>query len=240
MMTSESALLLIENARVWDAEMLVRSVLEGTYKFAFMCVHDDVERDLRVQEYYSDLPDIDRIKKHERVAALLDDVEDPDCNECRPFHDLLLTDEELSSLRQRYPRKLRQALEQRWAFFPLAQALSGSEVPGADAVTRMLHGYGMSSHLLHQDGNAVAMVWEREHRSDERNKAISLTHGARELSDLLNLAIFRAVAAYHLKRMDPTPIFRVANEYKLFAQDLDRAYAEFHDVEYGSAIDHHQ
>ena len=33
--TSESALLLIGQVRLWDAEMLIRSVLEGTVRFLY-------------------------------------------------------------------------------------------------------------------------------------------------------------------------------------------------------------
>jgi hypothetical protein len=233
MMTSESALLLVQSARVWDAEMLVRSVLEGTYKFAFMCVRDDSERSQRIREYYDDLPEISRIKRHERAVALLADVENPDAPECRPLRDLLLADEEIESLRQQFPRKARQALEQKWAFIPLAQSLAQSELPGADAVARMVHGYGMSSHLLHQDGSGVAMVWERQSRSKDRESAINLSHGAREISDLLNMSVYRLVAAYHLKGMDPASVYSVRAKYKPLTDELGRAYTEFYDLEYG-------
>lgn len=50
--TSESALLVTRHGRVWDADMLVRSVLEGTAKYAFLCTKDVVEQAARTTEYW--------------------------------------------------------------------------------------------------------------------------------------------------------------------------------------------
>src|SRR5258708_1249053 len=37
-LTSESALLLVGFRRLWDVEILIRSVVEGTYKFIYLCL----------------------------------------------------------------------------------------------------------------------------------------------------------------------------------------------------------
>src|SRR5450759_527048 len=66
--TSESALLLTRHGRVWDADMLVRSVLEGTAKYAFLCTTDHAEQARRATEYWHILPEFDRIKRHDRVT----------------------------------------------------------------------------------------------------------------------------------------------------------------------------
>jgi len=55
-LTSESALLLIEHGCLWDAEILIRSVTEGTAKFAFMAIGTCEERAKKVKEYWIDLP----------------------------------------------------------------------------------------------------------------------------------------------------------------------------------------
>lgn len=68
--TSESALLLISYEHLWDAEILVRSVIEGTLKYAFLCVGSENELLEKVQEYWEDLPEITRMKRHGRVQAL--------------------------------------------------------------------------------------------------------------------------------------------------------------------------
>ena len=232
-MTSESALLLIENVRLWDAEALVRSVLEGTYKFAFMCLRADEERANRVREYYYDLPEISRLKRHDRASSILSSVEDPVADEWRPLRDLVLSQAEVEALRSKFPRKQRQALEQKWSFFPLAQAIAQSELPGGEALAGMVYTYGISSHILHQDGDGVSIIMERSRRSFERQQAIELSHGARELSDLLHMAFYRAIAAYHLKELDPRPIFRSMEQYTGLFEELARAYDTWREVEYG-------
>jgi hypothetical protein len=234
MMSSESALLLIQSARVWDAEMLVRAVVEGTYKFAFMCVRSDEERTLRIDEYYDHLPAINRLKRHDRASTLIQEAEDPNAVQWRPIRDLIIEEPELTVLRAQFPRKQRQLLEQKWAFFPLAQALAGSDLPGADAVARMVYSYGISSHVLHQDGDAVSMIWERQQRSPDREEAITLSHGARELSDLFHLAQYRAMVAYHLKELDPQPILAIGDKYATLAEELRGAYSAWYENEYAS------
>ena len=48
------------------------------------------------------------------------------------------------------------------------------------------------------------------------------------------MAIYRLLAAYHLKGMDPTPIYSTGAKYKPLTDELGRAYTEFYDLEYGS------
>ena len=165
-MTSESILLLVAHGRTWDGELLVRSVLEGSYRFAALCVSDERERERRVTEYWDLLPDAARLRQHARAQLLLDAVGDSDVGKespdlWRPLRDLLLSPTELQTLRDRFPAKARSQLEQLWSFTELAASLSKSDLPGAPHFAAMLHGYTMSSALIHKSGEGVAIVVER-------------------------------------------------------------------------------
>jgi hypothetical protein len=37
-LSSESVLILVSNVRLWDAETILRSVIEGTFKFVYLCL----------------------------------------------------------------------------------------------------------------------------------------------------------------------------------------------------------
>ena len=235
MLTTDSALLLIRHARLWDAEMLVRSVLEGTYKFAHLCVRDAVERRRRVEEYWDFLPEAGRLRRHTRAQRLLQSVPDPQADEWRPIRDFVMDPAEVAELQSRYPAKLRKLLERRWSFSEIAHALTSSGLPGAEHFAAIMHTYGISSHVTHQSAEAVQMILERNQREPERIEAIVLAHAAREISDLLSLAFFRVAAAYALKSISLDSVLKTRVSYDPLFENLRAAAHAWHAVEYGQA-----
>ncbi|OHB52350.1 MAG: hypothetical protein A2Y12_19490 [Planctomycetes bacterium GWF2_42_9] len=65
-LTSESTLLLILNCKIWDADILLRSVLEGTFKLIFLLKGSNEEQISKAKEYWELLPDIMRLRRHLR------------------------------------------------------------------------------------------------------------------------------------------------------------------------------
>jgi hypothetical protein len=202
--TGESALLLTRFGRVGDAEIVLRSVLEGTAKYLFLCTQDPSTRAERVEEYWNLLPEFDRLKRHERIAQFRSVIGDmsPSADTLR---ELLLSEEEAARLRAAYPRKQRQALAQRWSFTEIIRALA-LEIPGREAVGMLAHAYGASSHTTHQDADGTAMIWERLRRGDERRELIHLAHASRQVRDVFTFAMLRAIATYRIAQCDINPI----------------------------------
>jgi hypothetical protein len=241
-MTSESILLLVAHGRTWDGELLVRSVLEGSYRFAALCVSDERERERRVTEYWDLLPDAARLRQRARTQLLLDAVggsdvgkESPDL--WRPLRDLLLSPTELQTLRDRFPAKARSQLEQRWSFTELAASLSKSDLPGAPHFAVMLHGYTMSSALIHKSGEGVAIVVERAGRPSNRPIAIELAHGARLISDVLALAALRAIALYRLRDLPVDEVLAARSRHAALSSELAEEVATWHGIEYEGSGD---
>lgn len=233
-LTSFSALALIDLRSVWDADMLVRSVVEGTCKLAFMCTRDEKERKKRVNEYWHDWREISRISRHERAQEILS-VGNVSADQRRPLQDLLLPEEQLAALKARYTSKVRNALNQRWSLTRMLGTLAASDVPGGHAFRTLAHGYGMSSHLLHQDGDSVAIRWERAQRSEERERTLEATHAFRVLSDILSMAVYRVAAARRLKGIDLEPVAAVWRKYSMLKQVGEQAHQRWYRVEYGDA-----
>lgn len=237
-LTSESALILISHCKLWDAESLVRSVIEGTYKFAYLCLGSKSEIEQKVREYEDDLHEISRLTRHARAEAFLAVVKNPQAVSWKPLRDLLLKKEEVAELSARYPQKLRTQLKQKWSFHGLAERIANSNVKGMDGFRQMLYSYGMSSHVLHQDWDGVAMIWDRIRRSDERREGIELTHGAREVSDLALMGALRyymllqasGASTRMIKRL-AKPEFARCKDYILAAERFSQ---EWKKVEYST------
>lgn len=233
-LTSESVFLLIGNVKLWDSDILIRAVIEGTFKYLFLCTGNENEQEIKLQEYWDDLPEVNRMKRHLRVREFLSKVENSEADEWRPLRDMLLSSDELSDLQNRYPRKIRQQIEQKWSFNEIAQTLSRPEVDpgGYDAMKSMNYSYGMASHMVHQDADAISIIWDRNHREPDRLASVELAHGARGLSDLITMAMVRSVATFRLHRKDIEPIKELMASHENFLKEMNKSHEIWFVIEY--------
>ena len=206
--TSESALLLVENERLLDAETLVRAVSEGTIKYRFLCLGDKAERQSKLEEYWNCLPEINMLKHHARAEQALKYVENPNSPEWEPLRELLLKPEDRCNLLEKYPE--RNKLESKWSYNQLIQALhkASSSLEVFDVTS---YNYAMSSHFTHVDADALKdMAEERKMAGEERRKYM-LGHGTREINDLAVMGALRAEVTFNLfgAKMD-----RLLTKYK--------------------------
>jgi len=74
--SSESTLLLCAYGQLWDAEVVSRSVFEGTLKFAYLLQSQETFKQ-RHQEYAHELFQIQRVKDHRKAGELLRALGDP-------------------------------------------------------------------------------------------------------------------------------------------------------------------
>jgi hypothetical protein len=225
-LSSESAFLLIGNVKLWDADILIRAVMEGTFKFLFLCVGDQNEREEKLYEYWDVLPEVNRIKSHLRIVDFLSKIVNSNDIEWKPLRDLLLGTDELEDLQNRYPRKFRHEIEQKWSFNEIARTLTRPEIDpgGYDAMKSMDFSYGMASHLVHQDANAISIIWDRNQREPERLESVQLAHGSRGLHDLITMAMARAVATFRLHGEDVKAVKDVWASHESFRRELDMTY----------------
>ncbi len=232
-LTSESVLILIREAKEWDADLLNRSVMEGSLKYVYMLLGTPEEIHMKVKEYWEILPTFSDIKHSERADRLISKLPKSDSLEWQPFRDLVLRDEEIDALRKEYTRAQRQELEERWSFSGISKQFMQSENAGLQLFGGMAHGYGMSSHLLHKDADGIGMVWERTKRSPHRQAAVTLGHAARVVSDVCTFAQLRLLYLLKLCGGDTSCIRELENDYTLVFKQLKNANTQFNWVEYG-------
>ncbi|MEN6326004.1 MAG: DUF5677 domain-containing protein [Syntrophomonas sp.] len=189
-LSSESALILIANYRLWDTEILYRSVLEGTIKLFYLSSGTIQDVSKKCNEFWIEIPECKMISRHYKAMQLLEKIDDGS-SKYLPIRELLLTDEELNELTERYSHKYRRKLDQKWSFSEMVKVLSDSDIKGFDTLIAAYYGYSLSSHLIHQDGDAIGLIWDRNNRDIPRKQALELAHGARLISDILSLAMLR-------------------------------------------------
>jgi hypothetical protein len=172
--STESALLLCAYGQLWDAEVLIRSVLEGTLKFIYLLQSKDSFKE-RHNQYSNSLFDIGLLKDHQKAKDLLNILPDPDAEEWRPIRERLLPENELNRIKSQYTQTERRSLETQWGFTGLISALTKSDDKWFAGITALTHGYAIASHIHHADSIGVSIPMERDFRSDERRHSIHLT-----------------------------------------------------------------
>lgn len=210
-----------------------RAIMEGSVKFVYLLLGTPEEVKEKAVEYWETLPANGAAKHSERAKAFLKDVCDPDSSQWLPFHELVIADEEIRELRAGTNREQRQRLEQKWSFSGITQQFVGSESKGLRLLAHLAHGYGMSSHLMHKDGDGVGMVWERSIRSPERRDAARFGHSSRIVSDICSFTALRASFLLRHCGRDPSVLSGLQEKYDALFSELRVAADKFTATEYG-------
>lgn len=191
-MSSDSCLLLLRHERVWDADIIVRAVYEGTAKLCYLTDGQPDERAIRLNEYWNDVPASIRAKRSDRVEKILSVVSNRNEPQWKGLAGIMVGPEEAVRLRSQYPREQQRQLLHRWSFHEIIGSLAKSDDPAFQNLVMLSHGYGNGSHLSHQDWNGVGMIWERTRREPLAQEAVHNAHIARILFDLCAMALLRS------------------------------------------------
>jgi len=212
---SESAVLLVAYVQLWDAEILARSVTEGSLKFAYLLQGQATFKD-RHREYSEDLFRIALFKDHKKASDLLATLPNPEAPEWKPIRDRLLADKELVDVAQAHPAPQRRALETRWGFTGLVSQLAGSNDPAFEGFRGFTHGYSNASHIHHVDYIGALMPMDRDNRSPERRDLALLVHGYRLVSEVIAMFQLRLQVGYRYVGADPFVLAEIVQKIDRF------------------------
>lgn len=233
--TTESSLLLCAYGQLWDAEVLIRSVLEGTLKFIYLLQSKESFKERHTQ-YSNSLFDIGLLKDHQKAKDLLNTLSDPNAEEWRPIRERLLHEDELNRIKGQYTQAERRALETQWGFTGLISALTKSGDKWFAGITALAHGYAIASHTQHADAIGVSIPMERDLRSPERRNSIHFTHLARLILDAFTFFHLRLLVGYRYIAQDPTPIITAERRIKELQESFGNYYEVWLNTEYKSDL----
>lgn len=235
-LSSESVLLLIREGKVWDADLITRSVMEGSVKFTHLLTGTAEQVYEKVNEYWNVLPVFKRIKHSENAKKLLENIPNPEGPEWQPIWELVISDVEYEQIRMQYNRKDRRALEEKWSFSGIMKSLTKSEPPWITPLVGLMHNYTISSHLVHKDADGVGMVWERNMRDSSRRDAVTIGHAARLVSDICTYANLRLLVLLRACGQETDVVQSLQTKYEELSAALSRANTEFNETEYEKKI----
>lgn len=191
--TSESILILLQNQAVFDADILLRSIMEGTVKYCYLMVGNSDEKESKCDEYEHILCEIDRINDHKKAKEAVEVLKTFSQNNTGPFESMILSEEEEAVLSEKYPAKTKNRITNEWSYQALLKALS-SDHEEYKAQLGTLSTYAMICHNCHYDWTGVSARNEEIMSSpDGSNELFDYMHALRIVSNVLSMYLFRVL-----------------------------------------------
>ncbi|MOA36013.1 hypothetical protein D3C78_1575100 [compost metagenome] len=148
------------------------------------------------------------------------------------MRDLLLSEEELATLESKYPKRIRKQMEQKWSFSEMVRCLTSNEEKRFETLMSTYHDYSIGSHLIHVDGDAIGVIWDRSRRETERRISKELAHGTRMISAILTYASIRAEIYFKIYNLEQEPLIILENQILSFIYKIERYYSNWLSIEY--------
>ncbi|AXP04825.1 hypothetical protein DZG01_18350 [Pseudomonas fluorescens] len=175
----QSINLLLQEWKLWDCDIIMRSALECATRFLFVSIAPPDERGLRIDEYSVLLNQIEDLQRSERAKPFATESNNQDTQML--IGGVILGPDQEAELRAKWPKSKRNALKQKWSFTEMARVLCEFHDDGLDlrGYKSFLHGYGISSHFIHADQTAMDLIWDRATREPQERALLENAHFAR-------------------------------------------------------------
>lgn len=222
---SQSINVLLQHGKLWDCEILMRSALECATRFLFVSVVDYKERRRRIGEYWVDLHEIDVLQQSLKSGPAAKAARGSRHEQL--LEGVVLSPEERDRLQAKWPRAKRASLQQKWSFSEMVRELVAVHREGLDLrlYDCFLHGYSLSSHMIHADQTAVSLVWDRNNREAAERNAMIIAHAARLVTDQVDLLFLCWRAFAHATGIESRRF-----DLQTALQNLHEAAEPYHEV----------
>lgn len=219
--TSESILILLLNQSIFDADVLLRTVMEGTIKYCYLMIGTVDEKKEKYIEYKIKLADIAKISDHKKATDAVDILREFSNNSTKPFECDILSDEKLSELKKQYPKKEQDKLKQKWSYQALLHSLAKTNRE-YEAQLGTLSTYSLTSHFCHYDWIGVLSRNAQIVEAENPNTIIfDIMHSIRILSNVLSMELFRVAEYMRGNKFDSPEVAALSMEVSKFVSDLD-------------------
>jgi hypothetical protein len=189
---TQSCMELIWPGFVWQAEILVRSLLEATIKLIYITI-DKLNIDQKIDEFQNIISDINQYKRRKEIIELLDGVNFHNDVAEHAYQKIIDDDVEMK-LNQNERKKI----IERWTFNSMTQEIDSYKIENFDKLKYFKNYYSSTSHYTHVDIDCLNIIQDCDKRGEKENEALTLAHMGRELKDIY---LFNVMRTYSLLRL---------------------------------------
>ena len=224
---------LTRNDMLWDADIIDRSALETLIKLVFIVQSpDENEQKQRLTEFWSDLSEIHSLAQSEQSKKQVKYFKD---KASQLAHlPMILTEEQELVLRNKWNKRDRNKLSQKWSFTPMLYSIAESyNGKPLDMIVGLAHEYRMCSHLSHGDETGIGIIEERRSRPERDRELVHRAHLIKLLSNCLAYASWTAVTVMEYLGEDKKFFFDIYQKLDQIKK-LEQPYHEavFDDPDY--------
>lgn len=190
---SNAIIELLKIGALWDAQILVRPLLESCVKICFLCFQPKANRVVACYEYEEILGIINTLKLHDKACKSISGSD----TEVHPtLKALVLSEAKLSELREKVPKEMRKEVESRWGFTRIMVELDKRFEADFKIApfASFSHTYGLSSHLIHADEMGLGAMRARAKLKEPQLSNVEQSHHIALLDAVAGSAMVSAMA----------------------------------------------
>lgn len=184
---SNAIYLLLHQRAYWDAEIVMRPLIECTVRMCYVCYAPSDAIPNLIEEYARSLYEVNRLEQSERAKKSQTQAHAAKRGGVPYDNPIILSSDAEEYLRSRWPKAKRQALKQKWSFSEMIKQLDQWTKPRfrTDIFSSFIHSYGISSHLIHADESGMGVVANRKAKPEDEQNMMEIAH----LHKLLDLTL---------------------------------------------------
>lgn len=229
--TSESVFVLLLNHAVFDADVLLRTIMEGTIKYCYLMTGEKEARIKKYEEYKTVLPDIYKLRDHRKAKETIEIVKLYSKNDIRPFLLSILDEETIEKLSKKYSKNEIKQIENQWSYRAILKYLGNIYPDEYAAQWGTLYTYSFSSHIAHFDWDGVGARAESMQNSiTEDGDIADITHAFRIISNVLSMELFRVMEYMRCNKYHDTVVANLCIKGLEYLQTLDTKANELLDI----------
>ena len=211
----------MQNQAVFDADILLRSIMEGTVKYCYLMIGNAHEKESKCNEYEHILCEIDRLNDHKKAKEAVEILKTFSQNNAGPFESMILSKNEVQVLTDKYPARTKNMITNKWSYQALLRTLSADHEE-YKAQLGTLSTYATICHNCHYDWTGVSARNEEILSSpDGRNELFDYMHALRIVSNVLSMYLFRVLEYMRCNHFSNT---KLEEEY-LYGLNLTMAFS---------------
>lgn len=204
---SQALLYLTLEEYLWETESLLRTVMEGSIKLAYIaCEPDQIEN--KLFEFSTILPYINGTKRNKRIENILNitDLSEKDM-EADIYRKILEYD--LPTLDEKINKTNRNVIKRKWDFISMLESIQNSGIKELVNTTVLSYPYGIMSNIVHMDYDGLNYIYERYSRSEEEMDKVNSLQVCRQYSDIYAMMLLRTISICLIFKTDYTELLKL-------------------------------
>lgn len=219
---SESILVLLQNYALFEADILLRCVMEGTVKYCFLMNGTSEERKEKYKEYKTVLTEISKLEDHQKAVETINILKEFSDNSTIPFEASVLPDEIFQALKQKYPATTKNKFKRKWSYQNLLKELAKTQTE-YEAQLGSISTYALTSHFTHFDWTGVSSMQEQIASSpNNENVPFDVGHAVRIISNIVCFSVFRLMEYTRGNNFSSPETLKFSLEAIEFINNLDQ------------------